>query len=109
MANVQRPIENLGRGNQTQTGSQGSSLTQGVKDQTKEIMDSAGEMAGQARDKVQQFANQAKDFAQEYGSVAFDKAEDIGKELTSMIRRYPLQALLVGLGIGMLLGRVSRS
>ena len=42
-------------------------------------------------------------------SHAGDYAKDFGTEVTGMIRRYPVQALLVGFGIGLLLGRVARA
>ena len=34
--------------------------------------------------------------------------KDFGSELTTMVRRYPIAAVLVGFGIGMLLGRSAR-
>jgi hypothetical protein len=33
---------------------------------------------------------------------------DFGQELTTMIRRHPLPAVLVGFGVGLLLGRAAR-
>jgi hypothetical protein len=33
----------------------------------------------------------------------------MGKEVTNLVRRYPIQALLVGLGVGFLLARATRS
>ncbi len=86
---------------------------QSAKDQAHDVMDSASDLATQAKDRVQQFASsmagEAKDKVQEYATMAADTAQDMGKELTNLVRRYPLQALLVGLGVGLLLGRVSRS
>jgi hypothetical protein len=35
--------------------------------------------------------------------------EDMGREVTGLIRRYPFQALLVGVGVGYLLARATRS
>jgi hypothetical protein len=34
---------------------------------------------------------------------------DMGKEVTNLVRRYPIQSLLVGLGVGFLLARATRS
>jgi ElaB/YqjD/DUF883 family membrane-anchored ribosome-binding protein len=34
---------------------------------------------------------------------------DMAEDMTSLVRRYPLQAVLVGIGIGFLLGRTMRS
>ena len=62
----------------------------------------AREFAGQAADKVQHWAEDAYDVAGKY-------AGDFGQEVTSLIRRYPVQSLLVGFGVGLLLGRVVRA
>ena len=62
----------------------------------------AREFAGQAADKVQHWAEDAYDVAGKY-------AGDFGQEVSSLIRRYPVQALLVGFGVGLLLGRVVRA
>jgi len=96
--------------------SQHDSSTQGtiqqVKDQAKEVVDSASDLANKAKDKVQEIASnvatQVKDKGQEFAHTAAERAEDLGVELTNMVRRYPVQALLVGFGIGLLMGRVSR-
>jgi ElaB/YqjD/DUF883 family membrane-anchored ribosome-binding protein len=57
--------------------------------------------------------------AQEYGQKAYDvvkekshelseKADEVGQEMTSMIRRYPIQSVLLGLGVGFLVGAAIR-
>jgi len=125
-----RPATGNQSGNQerwNQPSQQHDSSTQGtiqqVKDQAKEAVDSASDLANKAKDKVQEiasnvatqvrdkgqeFANQVKDKGQEFAHTAAERAEDLGVELTAMVRRYPVQALLVGFGIGLLMGRVSR-
>jgi hypothetical protein len=50
----------------------------------------------------------AKDKAQEVVSAAAENAEDVGKELTTFIRRYPLQSLLVGFAAGFLTAQLVR-
>ena len=39
----------------------------------------------------------------------FDKLGNVGHDVTEMVKKYPIQALLVGFGVGLLLGRVSRA
>ena len=50
---------------------------------------------------MQEWAGDAYDYAA-------DHVGDFGKEVTSMIRRHPLPAVLIGFGIGLLLGRTAR-
>jgi len=44
--------------------------------------------------------------AQEAVGAAAEKVGEMGQEVTDLIRRYPLPALLVGLGAGFLLAKV---
>lgn len=95
-----------------------------VKDKLQDVADSACDLAGKATDKAQQCATSvgdaalhAKDKAQEWATSVGDKAQqvasatvenvgDLGRDLTALIRRYPLPALLVGVGAGFLLAQV---
>ena len=81
-------------------------------------MDKAGEYAGQAREKVSEWAGsagdaakQASDKVQRWAGDAYhatsDAVGDFGQELTSLIRKHPLPAILVGFGVGLLLGRTA--
>jgi ElaB/YqjD/DUF883 family membrane-anchored ribosome-binding protein len=114
MAIANQPhVGNPDRGTQTHPPeSSATGALQKVKDQAKEVVDSATEMAGQAKDKVQELASnvatQVKGKTQEIATATAEKAEDLGKELTNLARRYPIQALLVGFAVGLVLGRVSR-
>jgi hypothetical protein len=42
-------------------------------------------------------------------ATAVDKADDavpdVGKELTALVRRYPIQSMLLGIAVGFLLAR----
>jgi ElaB/YqjD/DUF883 family membrane-anchored ribosome-binding protein len=111
------------------TGSSGSSggmmdtAKQGISavaDKASAIADKAGDFAGQARDKVRDWAGdagegatQAADKVQHWAEDAYafsgEHLGEFGRECTSLIRRYPVQALLVGFGVGLLLGRASRT
>lgn len=73
-----------------------------VRDNAESAMHTVGEYAGQVGDKVQHWAEDAYDAAGHY-------AKDFGQELTSLVRRYPVPALLVGFSLGLLLGRAVRA
>jgi len=96
---------------------------QGYVDRAREgaqnVMDKAGDYAGQARDKAGEWAGDARDAARQAGDkvqkwagdaydYASENAGDFGREVTSMIRRHPVPAVLIGFGIGLLLGRTAR-
>jgi ElaB/YqjD/DUF883 family membrane-anchored ribosome-binding protein len=104
-------------------------LVEKVKEKTQEVMAGAAELAGQAKDKAQALASSAaakvKDAATsaaELGGQAKDKVQtwaatasenptetfrDVTKEVTSLVRRYPIQSLLVGAAVGFLLARAT--
>jgi ElaB/YqjD/DUF883 family membrane-anchored ribosome-binding protein len=89
-------------------------------DKAKDVAHSAADMAKQAKDKVQDWAHSAadglghaKDVVADYAGEAYDKSAEYvqfaGKEMTTFIRRYPIPAILIGLGVGFLLGKAMRS
>jgi ElaB/YqjD/DUF883 family membrane-anchored ribosome-binding protein len=90
-------------------GQQGGGLVDTVKDSAQSAMSAVGDYAGQARDAAGQAADRVQHWAEDAYDVAGRYAGDFGQEMTSMIRRYPVQALLVGFGVGLLLGRVVRA
>jgi hypothetical protein len=47
-------------------------------------------------------------WAEDTYEAAADRVGDFGSELTTMIRNNPIPAVLIGLGIGILLGRSAR-
>ena len=55
-----------------------------------------------AGDRVQHIAEDAYGFAG-------DKLGTVGHDVTELVKKYPIQALLVGFGVGLLMGRASRS
>ena len=79
-----------------------------VKDNAQAAMSAVGDYAGQARDFAGTAADKVQHWAEDAYDVAGKYAGDFGQEMTTLIRRYPVQALLVGFGIGLLLGRVAR-
>jgi ElaB/YqjD/DUF883 family membrane-anchored ribosome-binding protein len=75
----------------------------------------ASELVDKAKDTTQQWASsvggaavhaavQAQDKAMGFTSAAVNNAEDIAQDLTALIRRHPLQSVLVGLGVGIGVG-----
>lgn len=100
-----------------------------VKEKAQDLATAAGEYADQAQQKVGEWATTAKektrdaahaasDYAVQAGEragelahTAYDKTgdavNDATQEMSRMIRRYPIQSLLVGLALGMLVGRAA--
>jgi hypothetical protein len=92
---------------------------QAVKEQGSDLLHRAGDMAGQARDKAQEWAGDAREAvahagekAQRWAGDAYDATADtlgdFGREVTILVRKHPIPALLIGFGVGLLLGRAAR-
>jgi ElaB/YqjD/DUF883 family membrane-anchored ribosome-binding protein len=102
-----------------------------VKDKVHDVAAGASELVGKATDKAQQWASSvgdaavyakdkaqdwacsvgdaavyAKDMAQQTASATVERAGDLGKDVTALIRRHPIPALLVGIGAGFLIGQM---
>jgi len=104
-------------------------VVESVTEKAKDVAAAVGDAASQAKDKAQVWAGraaektkdaataaahlavQAKDKAQEWTATAADKAgdaaQDAVKEFSHLVRRYPLQALFVGVAVGFLVGRAT--
>jgi hypothetical protein len=76
-------------------------------------------VAGQAREKVQEWAGDARETAthagekaQKWAGEAYDATADtlgdFSREVSTLVRRHPIPALLIGFGVGLLLGRAAR-
>lgn len=92
-----------------------SKLASQGRDTAQEWAGAVADAAGHAKDSAQQWAgaaadavDQAKGKAAELAATAADRVEDFGQDVTRLIRRYPLQAVLLGVGVGFLLARVTR-
>ena len=94
----------------------------GVVETARSAVESAtsavADYAGQARDKVREWADDAQlgrtadrmqHWAEEAYDVSGEKMGEFGREVTRMIRRYPLPALAIGFGLGLMLGRITRT
>jgi ElaB/YqjD/DUF883 family membrane-anchored ribosome-binding protein len=92
-------------------GSTVGGIVEAVKEQVHAVEAGASELAGMAKDTAQEWASsvggaavQAKDKARDVASAAADKVSQVGQDLTTLIRRHPLEALLAGCGVGFVVG-----
>lgn len=90
-------------------------VLEAVKEKAQGVAAGAADLAGRAKETAQEWASAAGDAAgqagekvQEAASYAADKAGDFGQELTRLVRRYPVPALLIGFGVGFLLAQTMR-
>ena len=90
-----------------------SGLVGAVMEKVHDVAAGASEMVGKATDKAQEWASSVGDAAvrtshqaRRAASATVEKAGDLGQDATALIRRYPIPALLVGVGAGFLLGQV---
>jgi ElaB/YqjD/DUF883 family membrane-anchored ribosome-binding protein len=82
-----------------------------AKDKAREAAEAAKEKVGEAATAAGDLAVQVKDKVREWGVTAGEEArdamQDAAKELTAVVRRYPIQSLIVGVGVGFLLARAT--
>ena len=101
------------------TKEEGQGLVDRAKTSAEGLMGLAGDVATHAKEKVQEWAGEGQEAmhlagekAQKWATEARDAATgsigDFGKEVTNLVRKHPLPALLVGFGLGLLLGRSAR-
>jgi hypothetical protein len=89
-------------------GGPGGGVIDSAKQAVQGVVDRVGDFAGQARDKAGEAGQKVQQWAGDAYDVAADNLGDLGQELTSLIRRHPIPALLVGFGVGLLLGRSAK-
>lgn len=100
-------------------GSTAGGVVEAVQEKVQDVAAGASELFIQGKDTAQEWAataanaaGQVKDKAVELASTAADSVGDLGQDITRLVRRYPLQALLIGFGVGcgvgFLLTRVTR-
>jgi gas vesicle protein len=90
-----------------------SGVVGAAKEKIQEMATSASQVDGNVKDTAEEWASsvgsaavQAKDKAQEVVGAAAEKVGEVGEEVTALIRRYPLPALLMGVGMGFLLAKI---
>jgi len=79
-----------------------ATLAEEAKDKAQEWSNEALEVAKQTGEKVQQWATEAYE-----GTAATMKT--FGSEATEMVKKFPIPALLIGFGVGVLIGRAVRA
>jgi ElaB/YqjD/DUF883 family membrane-anchored ribosome-binding protein len=84
-----------------------SGVVGAVKDKAQEVAAGASELAGKAKDTAQQLASSvgaaavhARDKAVDISSAAVSNVGHIREDVTAMIRRHPLESLLLAVGMG---------
>lgn len=77
--------------------------------QAEGLKQSAGEQMHTVADKIRQGGEAVSDKADQFGTYLQEHDfSAIAREVPEMIRRYPVQTLLIGVGLGILLGRATR-
>ena len=102
-AEAQRPSETTAEGVVETMKEKMHDLGSGMSELATRTKDTAQEWAASAAD----LAGQAKDKAVEFASTAGHKVGDFGQQVTGLIRRYPLAALLIGFGVGFVVATAS--
>jgi ElaB/YqjD/DUF883 family membrane-anchored ribosome-binding protein len=85
------------------------SATDFVAEKSEKVAHTAAEHAGEIGERARLAADRAQRWAGEVYDSTAHAARDMSHELTSLIRRYPIPALLVGFGMGVVMGRVVRA
>ena len=92
-----------------------SGVAGAVKEKVEDMVAGAAQLAGKVKETAEEWASsvggaavQAKDKAQEVAGAAAEKVGEVGQDVTELIRRYPVPALLVGVGVGFLLAHLLR-
>jgi ElaB/YqjD/DUF883 family membrane-anchored ribosome-binding protein len=80
-----------------------------VTDTAKRATERVGNVAGDAVDVAREYAGEAAGTAREYAGEAFDiskgAVENAHTQVTKWVRRNPITALAVGVGVGFVIGR----
>jgi uncharacterized protein YjbJ (UPF0337 family) len=83
-----------------------ATATSAAQDVASRVTETAGTAATKAQEMAGSAASAVADTAAGLGTYVQDRGvQGLSGDLTNLIRRYPVSALLVGLGIGFVLGR----
>ena len=81
-----------------------------LQDKVKEVVEAASHLTDNARNKAEEWtayagdvASGAKDQTQEFAEAVAEKAVGLSRDVSALVRRHPVPALLVGLGVGFLI------
>ncbi len=88
-------------------------LVEKVQERAKSVTDSVVNTAEKATEKTGEWIGDAAGTVENAVSDGYRSAEheieQFGKDVTNIVRKYPLTAVAIGLGLGMLLGRATNS
>jgi predicted phage tail protein len=86
-----------------------------VKEKVEDMAAGASHIVGKVKDTAEEWASsvggaavQAKDKAQEVAGAAAEKVGEMGQGVTDLLRRYPIPALLISVGVGFILAQLLR-
>jgi hypothetical protein len=92
-----------------------SGVVGAVKDKAQDMADSASQLAVKVKDTAEEWVSsvgdaavQVKGKAQEVARATAHEFGELNQEVIAWVRRYPLPALLVGVGAGFLLAQILR-
>lgn len=74
-----------------------------------EVIETSKQIVGDARDAFGTVGERVRQAAEHIPSRVSDTFQDFRGEMTTLVRRYPIPAVLAGFGIGMMMGRALRA
>jgi ElaB/YqjD/DUF883 family membrane-anchored ribosome-binding protein len=84
-----------------------------VANRTRDAVKAVSDTAMRTKDRVGEWMSEAGETAQEYAGEAYERSKEAigtaGEQMTVWVRRYPLTAVAIGFGLGMLLARATSS
>ena len=80
-----------------------------VAEKSETVAHAVADYAGEVGERARHAADRAQQWAGEAYDATAHAARDVGQELTSLVRRYPIPAVLVGFGMGVVMGRALRA
>jgi len=117
--NMGNPSGNTGNTTGNTTGST-AGVTDQVRQGAEQAFNAASEFVSDAKNNIGDWtsdagktARQVGDTVQQYAHDAYECTTEtmmnFGGEVTNVVKKYPIQSVLVGFGIGLLIGRTVRS
>ena len=87
----------------------GGGMLDTVKEKAKDVAAGVANVAGQVTEKAKEVAGKAWEGTKNAASAVAETAEHGWEGLNGLIRRYPVPAVAVALGVGLLLGQLLAS
>jgi uncharacterized protein YjbJ (UPF0337 family) len=103
---AQQEVDRRLQGYGERTAGAAAAVTSAAQDVASSVAETVGTAAAKAQERVGSAATAVTDTVAGVGTYVQDKGlQGLSGDLTGLIRRYPVPALLIGLGIGLFLGR----